>query len=79
MACRSRPVSDAVMPDVETVSVRQAARFLGIGERSVRYEIRKGTWLPGYTIGRRPLLRVDRARLLELAGYPPDYHFAPDR
>ena len=57
------------MAQVLTYSVIEAARVLGVGQRSVYTAIRDGR-LPAIRVGRKPRLRVPRAALEAIARDP---------
>lgn len=67
---------DAPKFQLATVSVKDAARLLGISPDKVHEGIRNKT-IPGYIYGDRPSYKVYRVPLLQMVGYPEDYEF-PD-
>lgn len=70
------PTQDAPRNQLATVSVKDAARLLGISPEKVREGVRNGT-IPGYVYGERPNYKVYRIPLLQMVGFPLDYEF-PD-
>lgn len=57
------------MVRVQTYSVSEAARVLGIGEESIYQAIREGR-LPALKVGRKPKLRIPRVAIEELLRDP---------
>ena len=57
------------MADVMTYSVMEAARALGVGQRSVYAAIRDGR-LPALRVGRKPKLRIPKVAVQELLRHP---------
>jgi len=65
------------MADVLTYSVIEAARALGIGQRSLYRAIREGR-LPAIRVGRKPKLRIPRVVIEELLRHPEQWGQKPD-
>jgi len=57
------------MPDVLTYSVMEAARVLGVGQRSIYTAVREGR-LPAIRVGRKPKLRIPKVAVQELLQHP---------
>lgn len=65
-------VPEGARPVAAMLTVKQAARALGVHEQTVRAQLERGE-LPGMRIGR--IWRIPRRQFCEQTGTPDDYDF----
>jgi len=64
------------MNRARTYSVSEAAKVLGVGQRSV-YEAIRTRRLPAIRVGRKPKLRVPKAAIERLLSHPEEWERGP--